>query len=58
MERFPHPPLRPRSWELRANVSFYDGLYIALAEAAGVPLLTADVRLGGAPGARCAVELV
>lgn len=58
LDRFPHPPLRPRSWELRANVSFYDGLYVALAEKAGVPLLTADVKLGGAPGVRCTLELV
>jgi predicted nucleic acid-binding protein len=57
LERFAHPPLRPRAWQLRANVSFYDGLYVALAETAGVPLLTADVKLSGAPGPRCTLEL-
>jgi predicted nucleic acid-binding protein len=56
-DRFPHPPLRPRAWELRANVSFYDGLYVALAEQTGLSLLTADVRLSGASGPRCEFEL-
>lgn len=58
LDRFPHPPLRPRAWELRENVSFYDGLYVALAERTGLGLLTADVKLSAAPGARCVVELV
>ena len=39
-------------------MSFYDGLYVALAEKADVPLLTADVKLSGAPGLRCRLELV
>jgi predicted nucleic acid-binding protein len=58
LDRFPHPPLRPRAWELRDNVSFYDGLYVALAERTGLNLLTADVKLSGATGPRCLVELV
>lgn len=58
LERFPHPPLRPRAWELRDNVSFYDGLYVALAERTGLVLLSADARLRAAPGPRCVVELV
>lgn len=57
-ERFPHPPLRPRAWELRSNVSFYDGLYVALAEARSVPLVTADAKLARAIGVRCATEVV
>jgi predicted nucleic acid-binding protein len=43
---------------LRGNVSFYDGLYVALAAALAVPLLTADARLSRTPGLRCAVERV
>jgi predicted nucleic acid-binding protein len=58
VERFPHPPLRARSWELRATVSFYDGLYVALAETANLPLLTADLKLTTALGVRCSLELV
>ena len=46
------------AWQLRQNVTFYDGLYVALAAALGVPLITADERLSGAPGLSCPVELV
>ena len=45
------------AWDLRENVTFYDGLYVALAGALRVPLLTADVRLSQAPGLGCRVEL-
>lgn len=46
------------AWALRGNVSFYDGLYAALAAALAVPLVTADRRLSSAPGLGCAVERV
>lgn len=46
------------AWRLRENVTFYDGLYVALAAALRTPLLTADERLSKAPGLRCPVELV
>ena len=39
-----------RVWQLRANVSAYDAAYIALAEALGARLVTADRRLAGVPG--------
>lgn len=55
---FPTAPLLSRAWELRHNVSTYDGCYVALAEAIGCPLLTADQRLAAAPGPRCPVELI
>src|SRR5262245_50416498 len=42
LERVSHRFLAERSWELRDNLSFYDGLYVALAEALDAPLLTAD----------------
>ena len=51
-------PLLRRVWELRSNMTAYDGCYVALAEAMGIPLLTADRRLARAPGLRCAVEAV
>ena len=55
---YPTAPLLRRVWELRSNVTACDGCYVALAEAAGFPLLTADRRLANAPGLRCAVEVV
>ena len=58
LQRVPHRALVGRAWQLRDNVSFYDGLYVALAEAAGSPLLTIDARLAKAPGLRTEVELV
>jgi predicted nucleic acid-binding protein len=50
--------LLDRVWELRENVSAYDATYLALAEALGCSLLTADARLGRAPGLRCPVTVV
>jgi predicted nucleic acid-binding protein len=45
-------------WALRANLSAYDAGYVALAEALDCALVTADARLSGAPGLRCAVTVV
>ncbi len=58
LQRVAHHLLADRAWELRANVSFYDGLYVALAEHLQVPLLTLDARLAKAPGVRAEIELV
>ena len=58
-QRFPHTgSLAGAAWDLRDNVTFYDALYVALAAALDVPLLTADARLTRAPGLPCQVELV
>ena len=57
--RYPHAgPLSERAWALRDNLTFYDALYVALAEQLAVPLLTADARLAAAPRLPCAVTLV
>lgn len=58
MRRAPHRPLLRRCWELRDNLTLYDAAYVALAEALGTALLTADTRLSKAPGVRCAVEVL
>lgn len=55
---FPTAPLLLRAWELRQNLTMYDGCYVALAEVLGGPLVTADGRLARAPGLRCNVEVV
>jgi predicted nucleic acid-binding protein len=56
LRRAGHRGLLERAWELRASVSFDDGLYAALAERLELPLITLDARLGGAPGIRVRVE--
>jgi len=50
LERYPHPPLRERMWELRHQLSAPDSAYVALAEALAAPLLTTDRRLARAHG--------
>jgi len=51
-------PLLRRCWELRHVLTVYDASYVALAEALGLSLLTADRRLSRAPGIRCSVEVL
>ena len=58
LRRTPHRPLLARCWELRDNLTIYDAAYIAVAEAWGVLLLTADARLAKAPGSTCTIELL
>lgn len=56
VERYPHEPLLDRVWQLRANVSAYDAVYIALAEALSTILVTGDRKLAGVPGLAVTVE--
>lgn len=58
LRRVGHRQLIPRAWELRENVSFYDALYVALAELLEEPLITFDGRLAGASGVRAEVEVL
>lgn len=58
VHRYPHDWLLPRVWELRHNLSAYDAVYVALAEALDAPLLTRDRRLVSAKGHRATMELV
>jgi predicted nucleic acid-binding protein len=58
LQRVSHHLLAGRAWELRENVSFYDALYVALAEELEAPLVTLDARLAKAPGVRAEIELV
>ena len=57
MTRYPHEPFIDRVWELRGNLSAYDAVYLALAEAIGVPLVTCDAALAAAAGDVVEVEL-
>ena len=53
IEVFPYEPFADRVWELRRNLTAYDGWYVALAEALELPLATLDRRLADASGPRC-----
>jgi predicted nucleic acid-binding protein len=55
LTRYPHLPFVERVWELRANLSAHDAVFVALAEALGAELLTTDVRLAQAPGVRAVI---
>ena len=57
LSRYPHDVLLPRVWELRHNLTAYDAVYVALAEALDAPLLTCDRRLAAAPGHHARVDL-
>ena len=50
LERHAHEPLLERVWQLRGNLTAYEAVYVALAEALEAPLLTCDARLARAPG--------
>lgn len=56
VERYAHEPLLDRVWQLRHNVSAYDAVYVALAEALSVSLVTGDGKLARAPGPQARVE--
>ena len=56
LQRHPHDWLLPRVWELRHNLTAYDAIYVALAEALNAPLVTRDMRLAAASGHQAHVE--
>ena len=58
VRRYAAVGLLPRVWALRENLSAYDASYVALAEALGCPLATADRRLARAPGPTCEMVVI
>jgi predicted nucleic acid-binding protein len=58
IRRHEHALLLPRVWELRTRLTAYDAIYVALAEALELPLLTRDKRLARAPEVRAMVEVL
>lgn len=55
VETFPYAPFAARVWELRRNLTAYDGWYVALAEALDCPLATLDRRLARSSGPACEI---
>jgi predicted nucleic acid-binding protein len=58
LNRYPHDFLIPRVWELRATLTAYDAIYVALAELLDAPLLTCDRRIASAPGHHANVDVI
>ncbi len=56
IEQWPYELVAQRVWQLRANLSAYDGAYVAAAELADAPLVTLDRRIARAPGLRCEIR--
>jgi len=58
LHRHSHLDLLPRAWKLRENVTAYDAMYVALAEALNGPIVTCDRPLAKAPGHRAHIEVI
>ena len=58
VERYSHEPFLGRVWQLRDNLTAYDAVYIALAEALSTVLVTGDRKLVGALRVGVAIELI
>jgi predicted nucleic acid-binding protein len=58
LHRHPHLDLLGRAWRLRDNVTAYDAMYVALAEALDAAIVTCDGPLAKAPGHRARIEVV
>lgn len=58
LRRVAHVGLLERAWAMRRNLTFYDALYVALAERLEMPLITFDSRLEGASGLKAVVEVL
>ncbi|MUL40212.1 type II toxin-antitoxin system VapC family toxin [Streptomonospora sp. PA3] len=53
--RYPMVDLQFRCYELRHNLTAYDAMYVALAEALDLPLLTDDAKIAKASGHRARI---
>lgn len=58
IERVPIVPLLGRAFELRENMTFYDALYVALAELHDLRLVTSDRKFARVPQIRCEVQVL
>ena len=58
LHRHPHLDLLTRAWKLRENVTAYDAMYVALAEALDASLVTCVRPLGSTAGHRATIEVI
>ena len=58
LHRHAHLDLVTRAWKLRENLTAYDAMYVALAEALDATVVTCDAPLANAPGHRAHIEVI
>ena len=58
LHRHAHVDLMARAWKLRDNLSAYDAMYVALAEAIEATIVTCDGPLARAPGHHARIEVI
>jgi predicted nucleic acid-binding protein len=58
LHRHAHLDLLTRAWKLRENVTAYDAMYVALAEALDATVVTCDTPLANAPRHRAHIEVI
>jgi predicted nucleic acid-binding protein len=58
IQLYPMLSLRGRAWDLRANLTAADALFVALAERLGEPLVTKDRGLASAARTHAGIEVV
>jgi predicted nucleic acid-binding protein len=58
IHRHSHIDLLGRAWELRDNLTVYDAMYVALAEALDAPVVTCDRPLGTTAAHTARIEVV
>ncbi len=58
VHRHAHLDLLTRAWKLRENVSAYDAMYVALAEALDATVVTCDRPLAKAPRHHVTIEVI
>ena len=56
--RHSHIDFIDRAWDLRDNITAYDAMDVALAEAMDAPLVTCDGPLGAAPGHAARIDMI
>ena len=58
IRRHAHKDFLGRAWQLRDNLTAYDAMYVALAEALDAPVVTCDGPLGATPGHAALIEVI
>ncbi len=56
--RYPHAGFLPRIWALRGNMTAYDAMYVALAEALSATLITTDGKVAAGLGHNVPIEVI